>query len=256
MKPTLSLIVLFGCALAGFSQSTTNASLKFDKNYTRCERRWVVLTKADTAKAYGFGFIYIDEQAGFTYDLKGNLTIDDKGVYKADTTIFKGQSIKLRIPPNWQKVALLPPDKIKALNLQEEPYWIKKFYYNYTDTVKHNYRWGWIYNDLGESAIAITYLEPAYRINKYAKGVAFELGFAYNVVNRFSDAVGVLEQAVLNKPDDSFLYKELGYAYLHLNQYEKAIDTYKRGLDNFPAKDKVSDAKGELAINMAIAYKT
>lgn len=252
MKPILSLIILFSIALTGFSQTAGNAPLQFNKRYTQCERKWVVLTKADTAKSYGFGFIYIDEQAGFTYDLKGNLTIDDKGVYKADTTIFNGQSIKLRIPPNWKDIALLPPDKIKALGLPQQPSWVSS-YYNYTDTVKHNYRWGWIYNDLGESAIAITYLEPAYRMSNKADSITFELGFSYNAINDFKKAIEVLEPATTRQPDYFLYYKELGYAYLYSKLYDKAIETYKRGLGRFP--DKQSESRWELAYNMAQAYK-
>jgi tetratricopeptide (TPR) repeat protein len=221
--------------------------------YAQCERKWVVLSKSDTAKSYPYGFIYIDEQAGFTYDVKGEFKVGPNNIYIPDTAATKGTSIKARIGPNWRRgIALVPTQHFAELGIKPQPDWIK-YYYTYTDTLKHDYRWGWIYNDLGESAIAIKYLEPAYRLKPNAKEVDFELGFAYNVLNRYDDAIRVLTQAIQDNPDYALFYKEIGYAHTQKHEYIKAIDAYKLGLQYYP--DKVTEARGELAFNMAQAYK-
>lgn len=252
----LILISIFCCvcqAVNAQSNPGVDTSLKFNQRYTKCERKWVVMSKADTAKSYSFGFIYIDSQAGFTFDLKGVFKVGDKGKYILDTNIFKNTgSIKYRIAPNWRRVALLSPQHYDELGIKAQPDWIK-YYYNYTDTVAHDHRWGYIYNDVDEPTIALSYLEPAYRMKPHADGVEFEMAYAYNVLNRFDDAIKTLEPAILNNPNNSFFYKELGYAYSAKKDYEKAIDAYKRGLEH--AADEKSDSKGELAFNMANAYK-
>jgi tetratricopeptide (TPR) repeat protein len=255
MKYLLLLSMLCGSLSASFAQSKTNTdtSLKFNQWYTKLERKWVVLNKSDTAKTYSYGYIYIDSQAGFTYDLQGVFTADKNNKYVNDPSVFKGQSVKYRIAPNWQLVALLPPTHFAELGIQPEPDWVKS-YYTYTDTVAHNYRWGWIYNDLNESELALPYLNKANTIKPHEPNIEFELAFAYNVLSDYDNAIKVLETAIPNKPDNMVFYKELGYAYLKKKLYNQAIATYKKGIDNAP--DKKSDAKGELAFNLASCYKS
>lgn len=252
----LTFVFIFYCfCVDSKAQQNTNidTSLKFNRRYTTCEKKWVVLSRNDNKKTYSFGFIYIDSEAGFTYDLQGVFTVDDHGRYVRDTNIFKNSgSIKYRIAPNWQYVALLPEQHFEELKIKAEPEWVKT-YYNYTDTVAHDYRWGYLYNELGESAIALNYLEPAYHMKPDAPGVGFELAFAYNALQRFDNAILVLESAIKHNSADAYFYKELGYAYLQKKEYDQAIEAYKKGLAHFP--DKVDIDRGEMAFNMAQAYK-
>jgi tetratricopeptide (TPR) repeat protein len=243
------------CGYTGsFAQPKTYAdtSLKFNKWYTKLEKKWVVLSKRDTDKTYSFGYIYIDHEAGFTFDFQGVFSVDKNNKYVRDTVMFKNQSVKYRIAPNWRLVALLPPNHFTELGIKPEPDWIKT-YYTYTDTVAHDYRWGWVYNDLNESEIALSYLKNANRLKPHEPNVEFELAFAYNVLEQYDSAIKVLETAIPYKPDNMVFYKELGYAYMKKKLFEQAIATYKKGISNAP--DKKSDAKGELAFNMATCYK-
>lgn len=249
------LLLFFACSLLKVSAQQGNAdmTLKFDHRYTTCEKRWVVLGRRNGEKTYTFGYIYIDEQAGFTFDLQGAFTVDDQGRYVRDTAIFKNTgSIKYRIAPNWLPVALLPERHFAELGIATEPEWLKN-YYTYTDTAAHNYRWGWIYNDLGESAIALTYLEQSYKINPHARGIEFEMAFAHNVLEQYDAAEKVLEPAIKNDPNNPMFYKELGYAYQKQKKYEEAIRVFKQGLEHYP--DKLNEQRGEMAFNMANCYK-
>lgn len=227
--------------------------LKFDKRFTQCERRWVVLSKRDTASSYSFGFIYLDAQAGFTYDHKGSFKVNEHGKYIADTTGSALRSLKYRIAANWKPVAWMPQKIIKELKLPAQPSWIN-LYYKYTDTVARYYRWGWVYNDINEPDSALVYLNKAYKINPNAPGVATEMTFAYNALKQYRKAIEILEPAIKHDPKQAYLFKELGYAYLHLLEYDKAINAFKQGLSLMPG-DEQSDIKGELAFNMARAYK-
>lgn len=49
------------------------------------------------------------------------------------------------------------------------------------------------------------------------------------------------------------LNKELGYAYLKLKEYDEALNVYLNTYNLFP--DAKSEAKGEVAFNMASIYQ-
>lgn len=252
------LILISICCFGLVAKAQTNlgidTSLKFDQRYTKCERKWVVLAKTDTERNYSFGYIYVDAQAGFTYDLKGVFKVDAKGRYISDTNIFKNTgSIKYRIASNWKKVALLDKQHFKELKIKPEPDWIKT-YYGYKDTIQHQFRWGFIYNDLNECDTALVYLTKAYKVKPHYPGLEFELIFAYNALLRYDDAIRILDAAVQNDPKNVLFYRELGYAYLNKSIYDKAIGYYKQGIDM--CTDAQKDAKAEMAINMAGAYKS
>lgn len=251
----LTLFSIFCCiTLPTFAQKAigTDTALKFNQRYTKCERKWVVMSKSDTSANYTFGYIYIDQQAGFTFDLKGTFKVDGNNSYIVDTTATKDGSIKYRISPNWRLVALLPPQHFKELHIKPQPDWLK-YYYTYTDTVAHNYRWGYTYNDVEEPTIALTYLEPAYKTDAKNPDVAYEIAYAYNALTRYDDAVRIMEPAIVQTPGNHLFYKELGFAYLRKEEYEKAISTYKKGLEHFA--DKPTESRGELAYNIASIYK-
>jgi len=250
MKNLLTLLLI---CLSFKLLAQTDPELKFDQPFVKCEKKWVILNRSETDKGYTFGYIYIDSQAGFTFDMQGVFAVDPSGKYVRDTVIFKNTgAIKYRIAPNWRPVALLPPKHFDELKIKAEPDWVK-IYYTYTDTLAHNYRWGWIYNDINDSQTALTYLEKTYKVKPHYPGVEFEMTFAYNALGRFNEAITLLEPAIRNDPKNTFFYKELAYAYFHTQQYEKAISTYKVGLEYFP--NERSEARGEFAFNMANAYK-
>ncbi|MFD0763704.1 tetratricopeptide repeat protein [Mucilaginibacter lutimaris] len=247
------ILFLFVCWIQQAYSQKADTALKFDKRYTQCEKKWVVLSKVDTAKKYNYGYVYIDEQAGFTFDLQGAFAVDEKGRYVGDTMLLKKTgSIKYRIAPNWKPLALLPVKHLQELKLPIEPAWIKN-YYHYTDTAYHNYRLGWVYNDANECDTALKYLEKAYQINPHKADVEFEMAYAYNVLKRYEDAVKVLKPAIDKNPDNPLLIKELGYAYLKLNALEQALAVYLRAYNAFT--EQKSEAKGEAAFNSARIYK-
>jgi tetratricopeptide (TPR) repeat protein len=245
---------LFSCICTNVfcqEKAGVDTSLKFNKRYTQCERKWIV-RRPDSAGKYSFGFIYIDSQAGFTFDFKGNFIVDENNKYIVDTSISHNTSIKARLYPQWGNVAIIPASHFNELGIKPQPNWIGA-YYNYTDTVQHNYRWGFIYNDLDQCDTALVYLNKAYAVKPHYQGLEFELIFAYNALARYDDALNIINAALQNDPKNVMFYRELGYAYLKKKNFDKSVASYKQGIDM--CTDKQNDAKGEMAINLASAYK-
>jgi tetratricopeptide (TPR) repeat protein len=253
-----SLLLSFALTCILFSayaqHSTVDSILKFNQSYLKCERKWVVISKNDTASRYLFGFIYVDMMAGFTFDLKGEFSIDEKGKYIVDTSMLKGSSLKYRISPNWRKVALLSSQHFNELHIQPQPSWIKFYYGDNRDTsVLYNYRMGFIYNAAEDCSTALIYLKNAYRINPHYKGLEFEMAYAYNDLKHPDSAEMILESALKFDPENIMFYRELGYANLEKGDNNKAIDYYKMGIAK--CGDKQLETKSEMSVNMAKAYK-
>ncbi|HQW42859.1 MAG: hypothetical protein IPP02_00315 [Chitinophagaceae bacterium] len=246
MKYKLSF-AFFLLLLAG-TQSTAQPSLNFNKRYVECEDKWVAfsITKDST---YPYGFIYIDEQAGLTFDLTGFMRIGTDGKFipgKLDTV-----SMKYRLEPNNVKIAVIPESKITELGLSLIPDWLE-IYKRTADSIGRMVRWGYYYNHWGESAKALTYLEKAYRLNPTYKGLAFELSYAYNALEQYEKAIPVLEKAIAGNPEECLLYKELSFAQIFLQQLDKAGESCRNGIKH--CEDK--KMKAEIAYNLAYTYFT
>jgi len=253
MRPLFVLLLVCNCS-AVFCQNYSGAdtSLKFNKRYTQCERKWVVRRPDNTGK-YAFGFIYIDSQAGFTFDFKGNFILGENNKYIVDTSISHNTSIKARLYPQWGNVAVLPASHFNELGIKPQPNWIGN-YYHYTDTLAHNFRWGFIYNDLDQSDTALVYLNKVYAVQPHYKGLEFELIFAHNALNDYDGAIKIINAALEADAINPLLYRELGYACMKQKFFDKAISAYKTGINL--CTDSQPDTKAEMAINLAEVYKS
>ncbi len=250
------LILFVISILFAFNAVSQNApDLKFDQNFTSCEKKWIVFER-DPARGYPYGFLYVDMQAGFTFDLKGFFTVTPDGKFVADNTVSKNGSVKHRLAPGTKRVAILAADRTEELSLEAEPFWLKTYYPEVKDSADlyYNYRRGWVYNAAGDGATALKYLEKAYRANPADTKVRFEMEFAYNALGRFDDAIKMLEADIQNKPNDFNIYKELGFAYSGAKNFDKAIATFRKGISLFPDNVRL-DQRGEMAVNTAMVYK-
>ena len=240
----LALVLLFLPLL-----SIAQAELKFDKIYFECEDKYVAFPLYDDETDYSFGFIYLDEQAGFTYQVIGDFKIDENGKYIADTSASAESNIKLRLEPNTKDVAIIPNEKVLEMGFPLTPYWLK-FYKANENKVQSLIKRGYHFNHVGACNIALINLEEAYKIEPHAKGLEFEMSYAYNHLKEYDKAVAILEKAIENNPKDYFFYRELGFSYSKMEKLDEAEKVYKRGI-------KMSDdnaQKAEMAINMAQAY--
>ena len=237
----LTLIFLF--TLNCFSQE----KLIFNSKFTQIEDKWVAF-EADSIGSHNFGFIYIDSQAGLTFDYAGSFKIDNNGAF-----IFKKKetegAMKVRLEPNNVLVATIPESHFSELGISKFPEWLK-FYKKDENAIERLYKWGYMYNGWNECAKALEFLEKANKINPDYKGLRVELGFSYNCLNQSEKAIVILKQAVEHEPNDAYIYKELLYSQIHNNQLEEAIKTYEKIIKD--VKNKTYNT--ENAYNILGAY--
>lgn len=245
MKLILILFVLI--SNVGISQ-TNITELKFDTKYYKAVDNWVVFPKKDTDSTFSYGFIYLDNQAGFTFNYETKFYI--KGIelisIPKDSTIG---FMKYRLEPNTSLVSVLNKDQIFALNLPEKPEWLSA-YKKGSDEAEYLKKEGYFFNHVGASKQALKPLLRAYELKPHLKGLEFELSFAYNALKQFEEAILILEKAIDNNANDYYFYRELGFSYKNLGKIDKAEKTYRKGIEMSDNDFEIS----EMAVNMAQSY--
>jgi len=249
----LALFLILSSVDLSYAQNPGADTLAFNNRVSRMMNRWVVFPKATNSDKYPYGFVYMDQMAGFTFQLTGNFTIVNNK-YVIDTAIqnkLKLHFAKYRLAPNTKLVALLPAKHYTDLGIAGDPDWVK-LYNTYSDTLTYNVAIGRHLNSLNDCEYALTYLLKTYSVKPHAQGLEFELAYAYNVLKRFKDAISVLEPAIKNTPDDIFMYKELGYAYSGNSDLDRSITAYKDGIEH--CGNQHPSEKLEMAYNLTMAY--
>jgi tetratricopeptide (TPR) repeat protein len=220
MKYFLILLTLFTANL------NAQNLLKFDKRNVQCEDKWISY-QMDKDSTYTFGFIYIDSQAGLTFNYEGKFKIEKDGKFNKLKSEFGNEVgfMKYRLQPNRIAIAEIPEEKFKELNIEKTPNWLK-FYKTDENSVDRLYRWGYMYNAWSEYEKALTYLEKANKIDPKFKSLQTELAFSYNALGKFDKAEFALKKAIKENPKDCYTYKELAYTYTNLVNFEKVAETY------------------------------
>lgn len=220
--------------------------LKFDKRNVQCEKKWIA-RQIDKDSIYTFGFIYIDSQAGLTFNYEGKFKIDKNG--KFNRVKEEPISLKQRLAPNRIALAEIPEEKFKELNIEKEPSWMK-FYKGDENSVELLYRWGYLYNGYEEIEIALIYLEKAEKINPNFKGLQTELAFSYNASGNFDKAEIALQKELIDNPNDCYTLKELAYTNTKSKHFDKAKVTFDKMVEACSEKNYIK----ETAYNLAYEY--
>lgn len=221
-------------------------NLSFNKRYVESEDRWVAFQK-NKDSSYAFGFIYIDEQAGLTFNHEGTFTIKQTGEFVPKK--FDSTSVKIRLEPNNVLVAFIPESKFQELKISAVPEWLK-YYKTDTNSVARLYHWGFMYNGWDECAKALTFLEKAERIDPTYKGLAVELAYSYNCLNQHDKAISVLQTAIQKDPIDAYMNKELIYAQIKSGLLDEAAQSCKKAI----ALCKDQSYNGENCYNLLHTY--
>lgn len=241
------MLLLLTCNALFAQKNNTPLDLKFETKFYDAKDQWVVIPKKEADSTYLFGFVYLDDMAGFTFNVESTFHIDKSGKFisqQADKTNF----IKHRLEKNTVEMAVLSVKRQRELGLPKEPDWLK-IYNKYDSEVEQLTRLGFHLNAIDACEKALIPLLKADKINSNYKGLAFEIAYAYNHLGQFDKAIPVLEKVIKNT-DDEMIYKELGYAYINSKKNNEADTIYKKGI-----KISQSDAiKSEMAINMTNAY--
>ena len=230
----------------GFSQTDTS-ELKFNTKYYDAVDKWIAFPKKEADTTFTLGFIYLDEQAGFTFDYHSRFLETENGLKILPRELEAG--LKSRLSRNTANVAVLSEQQVTELELPKVPDWLA-VYKEGSDKVGYLKNIGFHYNAVGASNLAIEPLKKAYEIKPHFNGLEFELAYAYNALGQYEKAIPVLESAIENDKENFLFYRELGFSYKNLEQIEKAENVYREGIKL--AKDKAQ--RGEMAVNMAQSY--
>ena len=247
MKKSILLLFTYLISNIGFAQSN-KSELQFDTKYYDAVNKWVALPAKDTDTINYYGFIYIDQQAGFTFDMGNTFKITENNKFIAKIP-EKTNRMMYRIQPNWTEVAIIPEKKLSEMNLPSQPDWLK-IYMKDSNSVSYLKNIGYFYNHVGASHNAIVPLQKGFEKDAQFEGLGFELGFAYNATQKFTEAIPILEKTLKYEPKNALLYKELGFALINTEQFERAEKIYNKGLT-------LSDSdfqKSEMAVNLAQTY--
>lgn len=197
-------------------------NLTFDKRFVECEDKWVAF-KINEDSSYNYGFIYIDPQAGLTLNSEGTFKPKQNGSYEIEK--IKETNIKVRLEPNSVKVAIIPENLFKDLQIEQIPEWLK-FYKTDINTAKRQYKWGYMYNGWNECAKALPFLIKAKELDPDFEGLAVEFSFSYNCLKKYEKAVEILDEAITKNPTDAYVNKEYIYSLIGAAEIEKATKQF------------------------------
>lgn len=238
---------IFVIFMTFFTMTAFCQELKFTTQYYDAVDKWVAFDKNAEDSTYMFGFIYIDEAAGFTFDIGGRFKITNSGLKKIPQDTENNASMKVRLSQNTAKVAIFSDEEIQQLNLSKVPDWLK--YYKENEN-SYLVRIGLLYNSVGASHNAFEPLLKVYEKEPHFQGLEFELAYAYNATMQFDKAILVLNKAIENDPKNFWFYRELGFALKNQDKLDEAEKVYLQGIK----LSKENFQKAEMAINMAQSY--
>lgn len=201
-------------------------SLSFNKFYVECEDKWVAF-KMDKDSTNSYGFIYIDETAGLTFNYEGKFKLKPDKTFHIEK--IEESSIKVRLEPNSVKVALIPEIMYQDLRIDTIPKWLK-YYKTNVDSVSRLYKWGFMYNGWNQCAKALEFLLKANAINANFDGLAVEIAYSYNCLDDFDNALDILEVALKSDSTNAYLNKEYIYTLVKKMNINQATEHYKKSI--------------------------
>ncbi|MEJ7559754.1 MAG: hypothetical protein WKF66_15700 [Pedobacter sp.] len=246
---TRSLFLLLFIPFQLLAQQVSEPSdLVLSTKFYNAENKWITFPKLPTDTVYSYGFLYIDQMAGFTFDFKGTFKVgkDAKLLPRPNPS---NASMKYRLEANTRDVAVLSATRLAELGLTVEPDWLKTYKVD-PKLLPTMVAWGKHYNHVGAYEKALEYLLPAYAKDPHYRGLEFELSYAYNASLQFEKAILVLNAAIAASPKDFWFFRELGYAYMASKKTLEAEAAYLKALEYCT----VQKDKTEIAYNMAFMY--
>lgn len=242
MKPFI-LIISFFISICCVAQDQLNFNLK----PIDCEDKWVVFP-SDSSGSYSYGFVYMDSQAGLTFDFAGSFKINSNGKFLISKK-EEGSFMKFRLQPNKSLVAIIPESYFAEFGISKTPDWLKAYQEDEKSTDRL-FRWGYTYNIWNECAKGLVYLDKVKKIDPDYDGLKTEIAFSYNCLKQYENAITILKEEIKQKPDDAYAYKELLYSQVYNNQLPDAIKTY------YKIEKDITDKtyKSENAFNILCAF--
>lgn len=240
-KIVISLFLMLSISM--FSQTVSD--LKFDSNIIDSENSYVALQKKETDTKYGYGFIYFDEMAGYSFRSLGDLIVEN-GKLKVVTDEFHKSSMMISRIGNFNlKIAKLSDDVVKKLNLESPPKWLENYKGSKPENEKILNKASKL-NGANNPQLALPKLLELHKNNFKTEALYFELIFSYNALGKFPEAEMISQEAIKNKKADDLVKKEYIYSLVHQNKLEVADDFLTKNISSFTTENN----KAEAMINM------
>jgi tetratricopeptide (TPR) repeat protein len=227
-------------------QAKAQIPLNFNKGLFESANKWVAIKTAKDS-VYGYGFVYMDVSAGLSAHEGGVFKVTKDNIFVA-TKNLPYQVRIIRLNDNTLRVAWIPANKLKDMQEQETPDWLKSYKAD-TTSVAYLFRWGFSYNAGNVTDKALYYLDRVKKIDPNYPGLEAEYIYAYNASKQYDKAIALIENALKTQPNNGNLYKELVFAQANSNQLNKAEETYKQGIAHCG-----NDTKAEMSFNIAYTY--
>ncbi|MBX7153382.1 MAG: hypothetical protein K1X91_00375 [Bacteriodetes bacterium] len=217
-------------------QKDFSVDLKFDKRAFESEDKWVIIDiNEDTS--YVFGFIYIDEYAGLSFNQEGTFKVKKDGSLHVVKLKELNASLIVRLQPKrvGMAVSIIPECLYSYLKIDATPSWLK-IYKGDTNSVERLYKWGYMYNGWNLCERALGYLTKAKSIKPNFKGLNVELAYSYNCLHEYAKAEQILEEEIKSNPTDAYVNKEYIYTISKSDVVDKAVTQYYKSIDTIEDK--------------------
>jgi tetratricopeptide (TPR) repeat protein len=222
-----------------------------DTTISHCENHWFVGEDRDPS-ARALGFAYVDSQAGFTAEMRGEVVLGRKDEWVRRTNALEGTArLIMRIPSN-MPVRCLTAEEVTTLGLPIEPEG-QDAYQDTRESGAHWASWASHYNHIGAVEQGLEFARRARKGGNVSRLAFFEEGFSLNALEKYDEAVVVLATGVKNFPKDAEMVGELAYSHLAKGHFQEAISLYQQAIDVIKPGSRTRRA--EFAQNVAVAYK-
>jgi tetratricopeptide (TPR) repeat protein len=241
------------CAVVCSLSATLVAAQSFpplSSSVSQCESRWALLEPQDTNQR-SVAFVYVDPQLGFTLDHYGPAGLDAAGKLTLLPFELRDKARLITRVAADLPLTCLDAAAVTALNLPTRQE-IIDIYRDSRPAGAHLEAWARHYNHIAAVQKGLQFTDEAIAAGHASEGLAFERGFALNVLARFDEAEQVLEPAVRRYPTHVELKGELAYTYVGKQDFRKAIRTYQQALE--ADRKGTAERRIEFARNIAASY--
>ncbi len=227
----------------------TLKELNFNSNVPDAENNYVAVPREKVEDGFGFGYIYFDDVAGYTYRILGSLKQENGNlVFLANQNSSNSISIQ-RIENLEFKAAKIPAVMVEKFGFKPNPDWMKSYTNSNPNHINELNRASHM-NGKRFPQLALPKLLSIYNQNFKSEKFYFELAFAYNALKDYEKSVNIVEEALKNNYNNELLIKEKHFSLVHQNKLDKAGTFLKQNFKNF----KTNIYKSEGILNMAVGY--
>lgn len=229
------------------AQPETTVEIAFDTPFYAAAERWVLFPASDE-NIFSLGFIYIDRQAGFTFDYLGDVIKENGKLKIRNIENEEIRSLKVRLQRGAKNVYVLTKNQLEELDLKN-PNWLEIYKTN-SETDAYKIDIASTYNSVGGNEFALEILLKIKENNLSDEKLLFELVYAYNALGRHNEALEILETAFKVNDSEELFYKEQLYAQVMLFDFEAA----RAGYEAYVEKSKSFQYRTEMLYNLCYTH--